>query len=90
MPTRRHNEIEDGMGFAGLIPTKEDRYIDKLETENKRLRKEKETRVAFQDLIYKAMDLIDEKLSSDGKRHRCTNDSFLSDLKRALAGGEES
>lgn len=25
------NEIEDGMGFSGLVPTKEEKYVNKLE-----------------------------------------------------------
>lgn len=31
-------DIEDGMGFSGLIETKEERYINKLEKENKNLK----------------------------------------------------
>jgi len=31
-------EIEDGMGFSGLIPTKEEKYLEKLEREIKELK----------------------------------------------------
>jgi len=35
---RRNNEVEDGMGFAGLIPSKEEKIIENLEQENKDLK----------------------------------------------------
>jgi len=33
------SEIEDGMGFAGLLPDRHDREIERLELVNARLRK---------------------------------------------------
>jgi len=43
------SEIEDGMGFSGLVPTKEEKYIEKLEAENKAL---KEIIDGYSDVVF--------------------------------------
>ena len=57
----------------------------KLKQAEDRVREEKESRVKWQDLVYKAMILVDRKLGNKVTKGKgCTVDDFIQQLESAL------
>ena len=73
------NEIEDGMGFSGLVESPEERR------ENKRTQAAKAKRILRQSQLYAAMRLVDLVNGNDvAKGTGVTEDDMMTQVDRAI------